>query len=63
MSAFDDDFAKAMKDPNFAYEFGKQERELEIIKLLEDDYKSQNGIIWAEPHLKDLIALIKGENK
>jgi hypothetical protein len=45
-----------MNNPEFAYEYGRTERELEIIKLLE---------VWWETdqELEELIALIKGENK
>jgi hypothetical protein len=44
-------------------ERGKQIERERIIKLLEEDYESQDGIIWAEGHLQDLIELIKGETK
>ena len=55
MSAFQDDHAKHMNDPEYAYQYGRSERELEIIKLLE---------VWWETdqELEELIALIKGES-
>jgi hypothetical protein len=43
-----------------AYENGRREEQERIIELLENDYKSQNGIIWSQQHVIDLIALIKG---
>ena len=36
MSAFNDDLAENMKDPEFAYHFGREQRELEIIQILQD---------------------------
>jgi hypothetical protein len=56
VSAFKDDHAEHMNDPKYAYQYGRTERELEIIKLLE---------VWWETdqELEELIALIKGENK
>ena len=36
MSAFKGDLAENMKDPEFAYEYGRTERELEIIQILEE---------------------------
>lgn len=67
MSAFKDDLAENMKDPEFAYEYGRSERELEIVKLLEgmvqqmdgnyDNPKEVYGAIY------DAIALIKGEKE
>ena len=61
MSAFNDDLAENMKDPEFAYEYGRSERELEIIKLLEGTYSI--ALEKNEFDLLDfLIALIKGEN-
>ncbi len=39
MSAFKDDFAEKMNDPEFAYEFGRAERELEIVALIERTHK------------------------
>ena len=44
-------------------ELGKRLERERIIKLLEDDYKGQDGIIWEQGHLEELIALIKGEQK
>lgn len=77
MSAFSDDLAKNMNNPGFAYEFGRVERELEIIKLLEEQImKIEAQIDSANPddgfsitlwtadidNLNTYIALIKGEN-
>ena len=53
MSVFESDFAEDLKNPKFAYEFGRHERELEIIKLLEAADSACSD--WA-------IALIKGES-
>jgi hypothetical protein len=53
MSAFKDDLAEKMKNPEFAYEYGRTERELEIIKLLEEDADAN---YYA-------LRIIKGENK
>lgn len=59
MSAFESDFAEDIKDPQFAYEFGRFERELEIIKLLEE----RKCGCYCEVHmvLDPAIAAIKGE--
>ena len=62
MSAFLDDHAENLKNVEYAYEFGRNERELEIIKLLEGTYSI--ALEKNEFDLLDfLIALIKGENK
>lgn len=75
MSAFKDDLAENMKDPEFAYEYGRSERELEIIKLLEEmpwqiyiAVSTEGAPLERIKTLKtlvrdDAIALIKGENK
>jgi hypothetical protein len=55
-----------MRDPEYAYEFGRTERELEIIKLLEEQgCDCHNAYCDKLPTaaLNSLIALIKGENK
>ncbi len=68
ITAFLDDHAENMKDPDYAYEFGRNERELEIIKLLEDPVIMSNW--WSQVdknlglygNLKNyVIALIEGE--
>ena len=38
MSAFSDDLAEKMKNPEFAYEYGRTERELEIVKAVMKRY-------------------------
>lgn len=65
MSAFYDDLAKNMSSPEFAYEFGRTERELEIINLLETwseqnryDETLSGGFRLGMGHALDLI---KGE--
>ena len=66
MSAFKDDLAEKMKNPEFAYEYGRTERELEIVKLLED--LDQHGTTHSEfcaarhAYAAQAIAFIKGEN-
>jgi hypothetical protein len=56
-----------MLDPEFAYEFGRQEREMEIIKLAKDlEHKSMtHSELCTREHyfVEKLIAAIKGENK
>ena len=65
MSAFHDDLVENMKDPEFAYEYGRSERELEIIQLLEEQGCDCHNVYcdklptYAAQHL---IALIKGES-
>lgn len=54
-----DDF----KDPEFAYRFGRYEREIEIIKLLEENTGCGYEHYESEKCFCDAIALIKGENK
>jgi len=77
MSAFESDHAKDMKNPEYAYQFGRNERELEIIKLLEEhialqvaddidqdsmDYHDDLcGLCKNFTRLAVAIALIKGE--
>lgn len=76
MSAFKDDLAENMKNPEFAYEYGRTERELEIVKLLEEQQEhllhlSMFGI--ESPTAEQMVllrigfgmakALIKGENE
>lgn len=67
MSAFKDDLDDNMLDPEFAYEFGRQEREMEIIKLAKDlEHKSMtHSELCTREHyfVEKLIAAIKGENK
>ena len=62
---FDDDLDDNMLDPEFAYEFGRTERELEIIKLLEDRLQEAtlpDGALFIESTvIKQLIKLIKEE--
>lgn len=66
MNSFNDDLTKAMKDPNFAYEFGKQERELEIMHTLLD-YRNKKrkffASVVARVIIDHAISVIKGENK
>lgn len=62
MSTFYDDLDDNMLDPEFAYEFGRQERELEIVKVLESLFdKAEN----AETRRLVILAMaaIKGESK
>lgn len=64
MSAFQDDHTENMKNPEYAYEYGRSERELEIIKLLEDQGCDCHNVYcdkWATSVLKPLIVLIKEE--
>lgn len=67
MSAFKDDLAEKMKNPEFAYEFGRVERELEIVALIEQTHK--HGMTHSERcairhgFADYLIERIKGENK
>ena len=56
MSAFSDDHTKDMNNPDYAYWFGRNEREAEIIKLLEEQD-------WLPSIKAHIIALIKGEQK
>ena len=62
MSDFNNYLAENMKNPEFAYEYGLTERELEIIKLLQERLSP----ITYEKHecvaIEDAIALIKGES-
>ena len=62
MSAFDSDLAENMKNPEFAYNYGRTERELEIIKLLEPLFDTAEN---AETRrlLTMGIVLIKGEHR
>jgi len=56
-----------MLDPEFAYEFGRQEREMEIIELakkLEHRSMTHSELCTREHYfVEKLIAAIKGENK
>ena len=65
MSQFKRDIEKKMLNPEFAYEFGRAERELEIIELLEDRLKETtlpDGALYVESVvIKQLIKLIKEE--
>jgi len=66
VSDFNSDLAENMRNPEFAYEYGRTERELEIIKLLEElgcDCHNPYCDKMDSAALKSLIALIKGENK
>ena len=78
VSQFKRDMTEKMRDPEYAYEFGRTERELEIIQLLEEQImKIETQIDLANPddgfsitlwtadidNLNTYIALIKGENK
>jgi hypothetical protein len=60
VSQFKRDIEKKMLNPEYAYEFGRAERELEIIELLEEQAEITG---YVEIKLSRLIALIKGENK
>ncbi len=60
MSQFKRDIEKKMLNPEYAYEFGRAERELEIIELLEEQAEITG---YVEIKLSRLIALIKGEDK
>lgn len=65
MSQFKRDMTEKMRDPEYAYEFGRAERELEIIELLEDRLKETtlpDGALYVESVvIKQLIKLIKEE--
>lgn len=65
MSQFKRDMTEKMRDPEYAYEFGRAERELEIIKLLEDRLQEAtlpDGALFIESTIiKQLIKLIKEE--
>lgn len=63
MSAFLDDHAEDMNNPEYAYEFGRNERELEIIKLLEAESPCQMKGMHHDIGFCSCqaIALIKGE--
>lgn len=67
MSAFNDDLAENMKNPEFAYHFGREQRELEIIQILEelDRHGSTHSEFCAARHAYAAKAMerIKGENK
>ncbi len=67
MSDFKVDLAEKMKDPEFAYEYGRTERELEIIELvkkLEHKSMTHSELCTREHYFVDkLIVAIKGENK
>ena len=56
-----------MRDPEFAYEFGRAEREFEIIELLEDRLKETtlpDGVLFIESAvIKQIIKLIKKEEQ
>ncbi len=62
MIAFQSDHAEDMKNPEYAYQFGRNERELEIIKLLEAEQLHDPDVV--ECHCgswREAIGLIKGE--
>jgi hypothetical protein len=55
-----------MEDPEFAYEFGRTERELEIIELAKkiERHSTHSELCYKEHvFVERLIAAIKGENK
>jgi hypothetical protein len=65
MSAFYDDLNEEMKDPWFAYQFGRDEREMEIIALIEDNACRCNASGCVKFDMGDaetITAFIKGEN-
>lgn len=59
MSVFQDDHAEHMNDPEYAYQYGRFEREMEIIQLLEE-YDCDGVIIG---NTKGLLARIQGQIK
>ena len=66
MSAFYDDLDDNMLDPEFSYEFGRQERELEIIKLAKEiERHSTHSELCYKEHrfVERLLDAIKGKNK
>lgn len=66
MSQFKRDITEKMRNPEYAYEFGRAERELEIIKLLEGMSCGHYCRCMAGElcdSYAEAIALIKGENK
>lgn len=68
MSLFYDDLDDNMEDPEFAYEFGRTERELEIIQWVEQNRSAielEPGEYIYRDHFNStsLIAFIKGEGK
>jgi hypothetical protein len=68
VSAFKDDHAENMNSPEFAYEFGRSERELEILHWVEQNRSAielEPGEVIYRDHFnsESLIAFIKGENK
>jgi hypothetical protein len=57
-----------MEDPEFAYEFGRAERELELLQWIEENRSAielEPGEYIYRDHFnsQSLIAFIKGENK
>lgn len=69
MSQFKRDMTERMRDPEYAYEFGRTERELEIVEIVAQFAKCDEcdaGSISADcsPKLaQHIISLIKGETK
>lgn len=65
MSAFADDHAENMKNPEYAYEYGRAERELEIVALIEKTH--EHGMTHSErcairhDFAEYLVERIKGE--
>lgn len=68
MTLFYDDLDNNMEDPEFAYEFGRTERELEILQWVEQNRSAiefEPGEVIYRDHFnsESLIAFIKGEGK
>jgi hypothetical protein len=66
LNSFYDDLDDSMLDPEFAYEFGRQERELEIVQLVQriERHSTHSELCYKEHRFVErLIAAIKGDNK
>lgn len=68
MSQFKRDMTEKMRDPEYAYEFGRTERELEIISWIEGNRSAlelEPGEYIYRDHFnsESLIAFIKGETE
>ena len=60
MSQFKRDMTEKMRDPEYAYEFGRSERELEIIALIEAELVDADRIgIFYREGLSRALTLIK----